>query len=733
MPSPDSDILTARLATQTFPDGQAFQRAAFDGMHDCVIGCDETGRINVINRAMATFLGLEQTTTLPESWAAYGELRELDGATVAREDAPLRRALRGERVEADEFVVTPASGRQRRMVARGLQLVGTEGAILGAIVFWHDVTDLREAQSQLHFQAMHDTLTGLPNRGLFLDSVRTALERGRRYGWSTAVFAVNLDRFADIANRLGGDASNELLGEVAGRLGAALRPYDSISQLVGTVARLGGDQFLMLCEDVADVRTAELIARRVDAALRIPIAVAGENVSMTAGIGFTLTSDPRADPEALILEAETAMHRAKQRGAGCYEPFAREMRAQLHARIDNEDGLRGALDRGEFRVAYQPKVSLLTNRTVGVEALLRWDHPERGLIPPLDFIPLAEESGLIIPIGAWVLAEVCREAQRWPKVRPGGRPLMVAVNVSPRQFDSGLATTFGAIIAASGIDATTVCLEVTESMVMQDAEFAITTLRELKALGLSISIDDFGTGFSSLAYLKRFPLDELKIDKSFVDGLGQDSEATAIVAAVMGMAHALGLRVVAEGVETGAQAAQLRMLGCDEAQGYHFARPGTPGAVDELLMTEAARHPGSTTRVRGSTQAERVLVVDDTADVRQLAHSSLASAGFEVQEAQSGEEAITLATSFRPDCVVLDVNLPGLSGLEVCRILRDDPENRHLTIVILTGDAGAAEKVEAFSLKADDYIVKPFSPRDLVSRVTVAMRRRAESPAEASN
>ena len=389
-----------------------------------------------------------------------------------------------------------------------------------------------------------------------------------------------------------------------------------------------------------------------------------------------------------------------------------------------------ALERGEFYVEYQPKISLVTDRTVGVEALLRWMHPERGLVGPLDFIPLAEESGLIVEIGAWVLEQVCRDALRWRTALPGGHPLMVAVNVSPRQFESDLAERFGGIIGRSGIDPATVCLEVTESMVMQDADLAIATLRELKSLGLSISVDDFGTGFSSLAYLKRFPLDELKIDKSFVDGLGHDLEATAIVAAVMGMAHALDLRVVAEGVETADQAVRLRTLGCDEAQGFFYARPGAPGAIDARLLAEARAYAGATTE-RGRRHAEsahigKILVVDDADDVRQLARSSLAAVGFEIREASSGEDAVTMARHFGPDCLVLDVNLPGISGFDVCRIMRDDPANQSMTIVILTGDVAPSEKIMAFSLGADDYMVKPFSPRDLVSRVTSAIRRRGE-------
>jgi EAL domain-containing protein (putative c-di-GMP-specific phosphodiesterase class I)/ActR/RegA family two-component response regulator len=403
--------------------------------------------------------------------------------------------------------------------------------------------------------------------------------------------------------------------------------------------------------------------------------------------------------------------------------------------MDNADALREALAKGEFRVVYQPKVSLLTDRITGVEALLRWNDPIRGVIPPLDFIPLAEASGLIVPIGRWVLEQVCRDAKRWSNVLAGGLPLSIAVNVSPRQFEPGLAETFGTIMAEAGIDPTILCVEVTESMVMHDAELAIETLRKLKSLGMRISIDDFGTGFSSLAYLKRFPLDELKIDKSFVDGIGIDSDSTAIVAAVMGMAHALDLHVVAEGVETADQLSRLRTLGCDEVQGYYFARPSTPAVIDTLLAAGPAGALGwygGTSATASTAAVRKVLVVDDAPDVRQLLRSSLAAVGFEVREAGSGEEAITLARQFRPDCLVLDINLPGISGLEVCRILREDLAHENATIVMLTVDAERAEKIEAFTADADDYMVKPFSPRDIVSRVTAAMRRRTAMLADRS-
>lgn len=710
-----------------------FVRAAFGTMHDLVAVCDPYGRITLINHAMAEFSGIDQDGELPESWADYGEILHLDGERVADGSEPMSRALRGETVRDVEMILVDRSGHRRTMTVVAEQLLDTAGELLGAMVVWHDITDRRLAEDQLAFHTHHNALTGLPNRDLFVILIRDALARIPSVrGW-TAVLAINIDHFADIATRLGdrsGDHSGDsFVEEVARRLEASLRRRDG-SRPIDTLAHTGGDHFLVLCEDVADASAAKMIARRIAGALVAPLSIAGEELSVTACIGITLTREPARDAEPLIREAEAAMQRAQRRGAGRHEMFTGEMHSQRLVRIANESSLRQALVRGEFYVEYQPKISLVTDRTVGVEALLRWMHPERGLISPLDFIPLAEESGIIVQIGAWVLEQVCRDAIRWRTALPGGQPLMVAVNVSPRQFESDLAETFGGIIGRSGIDPATVCLEVTESMVMQDAELAIATLRELKSLGLSISVDDFGTGFSSLAYLKRFPLDELKIDKSFVDGLGHDFEATAIVAAVMGMAHALDLRVVAEGVETADQVVRLRTLGCDEAQGFFYARPGAAVAIDARLVAEARTHVGGTTQParKGAESAHigKILVVDDADDVRQLARSSLAAVGFEVREAASGEDAVTMARHFKPDCLVLDVNLPGISGFDVCRILRDDPANQRTTIVILTGDAAPSEKVMAFSLEADDYMVKPFSPRDLVSRVTVAIRRRGE-------
>ena len=712
------------------PREQDLLRAAVATSQDLVVGCDADGTITLANPALRRFAGLALAGAPPKDWEAYGITYASNDPAVLGETTLLMRVLGGETVTDLEVTLESTTGVRRIMAASGQRLISSAGAVLGAVVVWRESPNQNGLEAHHSFHGLHDPLTRLPNRDLFADYVRIALERTSRYHGSISVLAINLDHFSHLSNRLGKEAGERVLAKVGRRLTDTLRLYEGAPGTLGVAARLGGDQFLLLCEDIPDDMAAETAATRVHTALRAPMKVGGTTLSITAGIGIAVTADTSIDPEALILEAQTAMRVAKRLGGDRHERFAPEMEARLQARIDNTQALREALDRREFRVVYQPKISLLTDGISGVEALLRWQDPLRGVIPPLDFIPLAEESGLIIPIGLWVMEQVCRDAKRWSTVLPGGLPISVAVNLSPRQFETGLAETFKTILEQAGIDPARICIEVTESVLMQDAEMAVAVLRKLKSLGVRISIDDFGTGFSSLAYLKRFPLDELKIDKSFVDGVGTDPEATAIVAAVMGMAHALDLQVVAEGVETADQVTRLRTLGCDEAQGYYFARPMTVDAIDALLAARTRGaigwHEASPEVVAQRLSSGKVLVVDDAPDVRGLARSSLAAAGFDVREAGSGEEALALARQFEPDCVVLDVYLPGVSGLEVCRILREDLSNEATTIVMLTVAAEPAEKVQAFSFKADDYMVKPFSPRDLVSRVTASMRRRAE-------
>lgn len=402
------------------------------------------------------------------------------------------------------------------------------------------------------------------------------------------------------------------------------------------------------------------------------------------------------------------------------------------ANAEADGGLWRAFESGQLRLVYQPKVWVASGRISGAEAFLRWDHPERGLVPPAEFIPDAEANGLIVPIGAWVLAEACRQAKTWACLFPDRPPVPVSVNVSGRQFDTDVVAMVARGLDGARLGPGLLCVEVTETMVMADLDAAVATLGDLRALGVSVSIDDFGTGYSSLAYLRRLPLDEIKIDKSFIDGLGQDPVDTAIVAAVVGMAHAMNATVVAEGVETEKQLQALRTVGCEYAQGFYFAHPAPPHALEELLAAEAVASwvghqpkQWATPQAAGTYRSPIVVVADDTPDVRQLVRISLTTAGFEVHDVGSGREAIALVERFRPDCVILDVTMPDMDGLEVCKALRAEPSSSNCTIVMLTAASSPASKVAAFAAEADDYIVKPLSPRDLVSRVRAAILSRA--------
>jgi diguanylate cyclase (GGDEF)-like protein len=433
------------------------------------------------------------------------------------------------------------------------------------------------------YRALHDPLTGLANRGLLMDQLSQALARNRRRPGSVAVLFLDVDRFKVVNDSLGHAIGDDLLVEVARRLEGVMRSAD-------TVARLGGDEFVVLVEDVATVDEALALARRLRAAIASPVTLAaGQRIVVTASVGVAVSTASAdgvaATPSSLLWDADVAMYRAKDAGRDCIQLFEDGLRADNVGRFRAEAMLRHALDHDGLRLYYQPLVDLSTGALAGAEALVRLHDPERGLILPGEFIPVAEETGLVVPLGAWVVAEAAGQAAAWRALQPPEAPPMtVSINLSGRQLRTpGFAVEVGAAIARSGADASHLCFEVTENTLLDAGGGSVETLEDLKALGVRLAIDDFGTGHSSLTWLRRLPADFLKVDKMFVAGLGTNADDTAIVRAVVDLGRALGLTTVGEGVETVEQLAALRALGCDWAQGFHLAHPGPPEAVTRLL------------------------------------------------------------------------------------------------------------------------------------------------------
>jgi diguanylate cyclase (GGDEF)-like protein len=426
---------------------------------------------------------------------------------------------------------------------------------------------LERAADELSQVALHDPLTKLPNRSLFLDRTVHALAAARRTGTWTAVLFLDLDDFKRVNDVFGHSTGDALLRDIAIRISGVVRPSDTIS-------RFGGDEFTILCPGLGTEEDAVQVAQRVIAALERPFSIGGRELHATASVGIAISPAGGSEAEALVRDADTAMYRAKEHRRGGYEVFDEAVRGRVMARLRMEDALRHALEAGELALAYQPFLALEDQRVLGFEALLRWQSPELGTVAPAEFIPIAEQGGLMQRIGAWVLDEACGQIRELRKLRPE-LDLFVAVNLSARQIrDPHLPRTVARALDRHGLPGSALALELTEADLLENAVAVRESLDAVRSLGVRLMLDDFGTGFSSLGYLKRFPVDTLKIDRSFVAGLGVDDGDRAIVAAIMGVAKALELGVIAEGVETAEQAAQLTALGCMVAQGFRFGEPG---------------------------------------------------------------------------------------------------------------------------------------------------------------
>jgi diguanylate cyclase (GGDEF)-like protein/PAS domain S-box-containing protein len=450
---------------------------------------------------------------------------------------------------------------------------GTKGGLVGSIL---DITERKQFEQQLMYQANHDSLTGLPNRNLLNDRLSQALAYENRHRELLAVMLIDLDNFKVVNDTLGHSSGDVLLLEVAKRFRRCVRQYD-------TVARLGGDEFVILMTDVENIQNFARIADKILAAFSEPFSIACHEVFVTASIGMATYPADGVTAEALLKNADTAMYHVKEQGKNGYQFFAEEMNLKVQERLTTETRLRKALERQEFFLLYQPRVDVASGRIAGVEALLRWQPEDGEVIMPNDFIPLLEETGLIVAVGEWVLKAVCSQGKAWQTA--GLPPLIISVNVSARQFhQQNLSQKVGEILQETGFPPQYLEIELTESIIIQDVEDTILKLDRLKKMGVRLSIDDFGTGYSSLCYLKRFPIDILKIDRSFVNGLTTDPDDATIVSTIIAMAHNLNMNVVAEGVENRKQLQFIDRHGCKEVQGFLFSRPIAPDSIAEMFL-----------------------------------------------------------------------------------------------------------------------------------------------------
>jgi diguanylate cyclase (GGDEF)-like protein len=500
--------------------------------------------------------------------------------------AAFRDALKGRQILAAEFRVVRRDGTVRvahleAEVARDGR--GRPSRLVGT---FQDITERHEVEARIRHMALHDALTDLPNRILFKERLARTLERARRARRKAAVLFVGLDRFTRINASLGYDVGDQLLKEAALRLTGCLEVAAGAG-MKAEISRFGGDEFTLVLDHVGAPEDVATLARRILDILAESYALGGQEVVTTTSIGIAHFPEDGDKVNALLKNADAALRHAKRQGKNTFRFYSPAMNAGAERRLALENDLQKALDQDQLLLHYQPTVSMQTGRPVGFEALLRWNHPRLGLVPPGDFVPLAEETGLIVPIGEWVLATACAQGKRWRD--EGLAPFRIAVNLSARQFwQDDLAPTVGRILVETRLDPRMLDLELTESTFMQDAEATVAALMSLKDMGVTLSIDDFGTGYSSLAYLQRFPLDALKIDRSFVRDVTTNPDSAAITRTVIAMARNLGLRVVAEGIEDAAQLAFLKAEGCHEGQGFHIARPMPAADVPAFTRARAA-------------------------------------------------------------------------------------------------------------------------------------------------
>jgi len=600
------------------------------------------------------------------------------------------------------------NGKERYIMFSAAPIRNGKGQLLAAIETLEDITERKRYEEQLEYQANHDDLTSLPNRNLLTDRIQQAILMSRRSRNEVAVFFVDLDNFKFINDSLGHDVGDRILKIIAERLTGCVRSGD-------TVARQGGDEFILVISNQSASDQANIIANKVLKLISQPFRIDEHELVITCSIGISIFPRDGEDVQTLIKNADVAMYRSKAQGRNTFQFFTAEMNARSFERMTMEKHLRRALEHDEFLVYYQPKVNLNTGRITSMEALIRWHHPEMGMVSPASFIPLAEETGLIESIGEWVLKTSCVQNKAW---QDAGLPaLTVAVNLSGRQFwQQNVVDLIDQILLESGLNPRYLELEITESLVMQDAERVTATLNMLKGMGVSLAMDDFGTGYSSLGYLARFPFDKLKIDQSFIRDITSNPSNAAIATTVIAMAHSLHLKVIAEGVETEGQLNYLRQHGCDEIQGYYFSRPVTPQAFEQLLREDHQLQLVTDNR-HGLKKA--ILLVDDERDVVLALQRILQLEEYVVLTAGSAAEGFELLANNQVSIIISDQSMPIMTGTEfLTRAKQIYPDTVR---ILLTAHADLNSIADAINHSAIyKFLSKPWHPDVILKTVEEA-------------
>jgi diguanylate cyclase (GGDEF)-like protein/PAS domain S-box-containing protein len=548
---------------------------------DGLVATDISGRVTHLNRIA------EALTGWPGAEAAGRPVEEVlqivDGATREAVADPMTRAIQGNQTSRllSNCILIRRDGSESAIEHSLAPVHDRLGQVTGVAVVFRDISEARATSMRMSHLASHDPLTDLPNRLLLSDRLARALALAHRHQRRLAVLFLDLDHFKYINDSLGHMLGDELLRTVGREVTMCVRSSD-------TVSRHGGDEFVVVLSELEHAEDAAIGAQKIISALARPVTIAGHELHITVSVGISVYPDDGEDAEALLKSADMALYHAKEQGRDCYQFFKPDLNVRAVERQSIEAGLHGALDRQEFELLYQPQMNLRTGAVVGAEALIRWRHPDRGLVEPAQFVPIAEDCGLIRPIGRWVVHEACRQAQAWQD--DGLRPIPVSVNISALEFRyQGFLKNVRDILKETGLDPRYLQIEVTESVLMADVASTKSVLRALKTLGVQLVIDDFGTGWSSLSYLRHFPIDALKVDKSFVQEITSGSDSAPIVSAVISMGKSLKRRVIAEGVETHAQLAFLQAEGCGEGQGYYLSRPLVAQQLAEVLETGARR------------------------------------------------------------------------------------------------------------------------------------------------